>query len=77
MWYYMVHIWVIYGTYMVHGLVERLKLKRKVWVTDEVYKLLRKQKTKQKISMAKIACNLIIEKYGEPGGTTETKGHKT
>lgn len=42
---------------------DKLELPRKVYVTKEVYELLRKQKTKQKISMAKIVCNLIIENY--------------
>jgi hypothetical protein len=35
-----------------------------IWLTKEVYAILRSQKRKQKISMAKIVCNLIIEKYG-------------
>jgi len=44
---------------------EKLDLKDKIAITKEVKRLLRKQKTKQKISMSKIICNLIIEKYGE------------
>lgn len=40
---------------------EKLDLKKMVWVTEECYKLLRKEKRKQKISMAKIVCNLIIK----------------
>lgn len=43
---------------------EKLILEKKVYITKEVYSLLRKQKRKQKISMAKLVCNLIIEKYG-------------
>ena len=34
-----------------------------IWITKEVYDILRIQKRKQKISMAKIVCNLIFEKY--------------
>lgn len=37
---------------------------KSIWVTKEAYDLLRQQKKEQKISMAKIVCNLIIEKYG-------------
>jgi predicted CopG family antitoxin len=43
---------------------EKLNLERTVRITKEAYDLLRNQKRKQKISMAKIICNLIIEKYG-------------
>jgi len=35
---------------------------RAIWLPKEVYKILRNEKKKQKISMAKIVCNLIIEK---------------
>lgn len=42
---------------------ENLKLEKQVRITKDVYKILRKQKQEQKISMAKIICNLIIEKY--------------
>jgi len=41
---------------------EKLKLTNKIYVTEEVFKILRKQKRKQKISMAKIVCNLVKEK---------------
>lgn len=44
---------------------EQLRLTDKVFITKEVYKLLRQQKTKQKISMAKIVCNLLINVYGK------------
>lgn|GEM_PF-2320909 len=44
---------------------EKLKLNNKIYVTDEIYKLLRQEKKKQKLSMAKIVCNLVIEIYGE------------
>ena len=44
---------------------EKLKLTHKVFITKEVYKILRKQKVKQKISMAKITCNALIEKYNK------------
>ena len=42
---------------------EILKLEKKVWITKEIYDILREQKREQKISMAKIICNLVIEKY--------------
>lgn len=44
---------------------ERLKLTKLVRITKEEYELLKVQKKKQGISMAKIVCNLIIEKYGD------------
>lgn len=43
---------------------EKLELYKPVWLTKKEFKILRKQKQKQKISMAKIVCNLISEKYG-------------
>jgi len=43
---------------------EELILDEKVYITKEVKYILRQQKRKQKISMAKIVCNLILEKYG-------------
>jgi len=46
-----------------HSKEERLILKKKVYVTDEVFETLLVEKKRQKISMAKIVCNLIIEKY--------------
>lgn len=42
---------------------DKLELTHKVYVTKEVYEFLRKEKKKQKISMAKIVCNLILEQY--------------
>ena len=47
----------------IYGKEEKLELTKQVAITEEVYKILRKEKTKQKISLAKIVCNLIIEKY--------------
>lgn len=38
---------------------------RSVWLTKKAFKLLRKEKKLQKLSMAKILDNLIIEKYGK------------
>ena len=38
---------------------------RSVWLTQEVYELLRKEKKKQKMSMAKILCSLVIDHYKE------------
>jgi len=43
---------------------EKLNLEKQVRITREAYDLLREQKRKQKISLAKIVCNLIVEKYG-------------
>jgi hypothetical protein len=43
---------------------EKLKLYKPVWITEKEYKTLREQKKKQGISLAKLACNAIIEKYG-------------
>lgn len=44
---------------------EKLKLKKKIYVTEKVYIILKKQKRIQKLSMAKLICNDIIEKYGQ------------
>ena len=43
---------------------EKLKLTKKVYITEEVYNILREQKKEQEISLAKIVCNLILEKHG-------------
>lgn len=43
----------------------KLELPEKVYLTEEAYILLREQKDKQEISMAKIVCNLIMDKYGK------------
>lgn len=42
---------------------EKLDLSRKIGITEDVYKILRDQKKKQKISMAKIVCNVIKKTY--------------
>lgn len=42
---------------------ERLVLTKLVGITKETYNVLRKEKRKQKISMAKIVCNIILEKF--------------
>jgi hypothetical protein len=34
-------------------------------VTKEVYDILRKKKRETKLSMAKLVCNLVLEKYGD------------
>lgn len=44
---------------------EELEIAARIGVTKEVYDILRKEKTKQQISLAKIVCNLILEKYGK------------
>ena len=43
---------------------ELLEQYRSFWVTEEVYAILRHEKRKQKISMAKIVCNLVLKEYG-------------
>ena len=45
-----------------------LKLDKKIYVTQEVYNILRAEKTRLKkigepVSIDKIVCNLILEKY--------------
>jgi len=49
---------------VIYSKEEKLKLAKQIAVTKEVYNILRKQKRLQKISLAKIVCNAIIEKYG-------------
>ncbi len=44
---------------------EELKLAKQVAITKEVYDMLRKEKVKQNLSMAKIVCNLVIEIYDD------------
>lgn len=39
---------------------ENLEIYKRVGVTKEVYDLLRKEKRRPKISMAKIICNLVL-----------------
>lgn len=54
-----------------HNDYEKLDLNGRVGVTDEVIALLRREKErlrkveKRKVSVAKLVCNLVIEKYGE------------
>ncbi len=48
---------------MGYKIEEELNLTKQIRITEEVYTILRREKRKQKISMAKIVCNLIIEKY--------------
>ncbi|MDA3840264.1 MAG: hypothetical protein PF572_04190 [Patescibacteria group bacterium] len=42
---------------------EKLVITKLVGITKDVYDVLRKEKRKQKISMAKIVCNLILDKF--------------
>jgi hypothetical protein len=42
---------------------EKLEICKRIGVTKDIYNILRNQKRKQKISMAKIVCNAIAEKY--------------
>lgn len=42
---------------------ERLDLTNRIGVTKAIYEILKVQKKKLKISMAKIVCNLVLEKY--------------
>jgi hypothetical protein len=50
---------------------ERLEQHKTVWVTKEVYQLIRIEKKrlwseeKRKVSMAKLINNAVIEKYGK------------
>lgn len=44
---------------------EVLKLNRIVRITKEVYEVLREEKKRQKISMAKIVCNCILKNYNK------------
>jgi hypothetical protein len=53
----------------IYDISVKLELKKKIGVTDEVYEILKSLKkeskiNKTKISMAKLVCNAIIEKYG-------------
>lgn len=43
-----------------------------LWITEDSYKLVRKEKTKQKKSLMRIIDDLIQEKYGR-GDTAENK----
>ena len=49
--------------------IEQLKLTKRVGITEEVYKLLKKEKKRldkednRRVSMAKLTCNLIIGEY--------------
>ena len=50
---------------------EKLELIERVWVTKDVKRLLKKahaeyRKQNRRISLSKMVCNLVIEKYGEP-----------
>jgi hypothetical protein len=47
-----------------YSIEEKLNLAKKVYITQEVFNLLREEKKKQNISMAKIVSNLVLEKYG-------------
>lgn len=49
---------------MAYSKDEQLILTNKVYLTKEAYDLLRVEKKKQEMSLAKIVSNLIIEKYG-------------
>jgi hypothetical protein len=42
-----------------------LDLKKKVYITEEAYNLLRLEKIRQEKSMAQIVCNLILKEYKE------------
>ena len=45
---------------------EKLNIYRRIGVTKLVYNLLRKQKRKTKLSMAKDVCNLVLKDYWKP-----------
>ncbi len=40
-----------------------LELKKKVYITEEAYSLLRTEKIEQEKSMAQIVCDLILKEY--------------
>jgi hypothetical protein len=42
-----------------------LDLKKRLGITEEVYKILRAEKIKQKKSMARIVNDLILKNYGK------------
>jgi len=44
---------------------EKLRLVKQIAVTKKVYKILRRAKKLEGVSMAKIVCNLVIENYGK------------
>jgi len=44
---------------------EKLTLNKQVRITKEAWLILKEEKKKQKISMAKIICNLILEKFNK------------
>lgn len=48
-----------------HEKEEELKIHQRVGVTKEVYRILRKRKTRLGISMSKIVCNLVLEADAE------------
>lgn len=50
---------------------EKLEIYQRIGITEEVYNILREIKRKEKISMAKIICNLVIGKYGASKRKTE------
>ena len=47
---------------------------RSFWVPKEVYDILRREKRRQKISMAKIVANLVIQEYGHEVTPREEDG---
>ncbi len=40
---------------------EKLKIHQRIGVTKQVYQILRREKQKHRISMAKIVCNLVLQ----------------
>lgn len=44
---------------------EELEIAARIGITEEAYKLLRRQKRKTHLSMAKLLSNLILETYGD------------
>ena len=47
---------------------------RSFWVPKDVYDILRREKRRQKISMAKIVANLVIQEYGHEVTPREEDG---
>jgi len=52
---------------------EQLNIYRRIGVTKDVYDVLRKQKRKIKLSMAKLICNLVLKTYDTTLKQSENK----
>ena len=59
------HISICFNVFqcMTYTKEERLDLQRRVAITVRVHELLREASKQEGVSMAKIVCNLVLEKY--------------